>query len=126
MTLAVMKFITDWMDGIGIPFAFMQWNDDAIPARYWVGSCIEPESLTRDEDGRQDTTLILQGYAGKENWMLLFQDKETIEKHVSQTAILPDGPGIDVSYESGNIVPVGDSDIVSMKINLDVQEWRVN
>lgn len=125
MSLAAMKFINDMMNSIGIPFAFMQWNDE-IPARYWVGSCIEPESLTRDENGKQDTTLILQGYAGKENWMLLFQDKETIEKHASQTAILPDGSGIAVSYEGGDIVPVGDSDIVSMKINLEIQEWRVN
>ena len=37
MTLAAMKYVTDLMDGIGIPFAFMQWND-AIPSRYWVGS----------------------------------------------------------------------------------------
>ena len=125
MTLAAMKYVTDLMDSIGIPFAFMQWND-TIPSRYWVGSCIEPESLTRDENGKQDTTVYLQGYAGKENWMLLFQDKETIEKHASQTAILPNGNGIAVSYEGGEIVPVGDSDIVSMKINLEVQEWGVN
>lgn len=125
MTLAAMKYITDLLDGIGVPFAFMQWNDE-LPDRYWVGSCIEPESLTRDENGKQDTTLMLQGYAGKEKWMLLFQDKEKIEKTASQTAILPDGSGIAVSYEGSDIVPVGDSDIVSMKINLEVQEWRVN
>ena len=125
MTLAAMKYVTDLMDGIGIPFAFMQWND-AIPSRYWVGSCVEPVSLTRDENGKQDTTVYLQGYAGKENWMLLFQDKEEIEKHASQTAILPNGNGIAVSYGGADIVPVGDSDIVSMKINLDIQEWRVS
>ena len=125
MSLAAMKYITELMDSIGIPFAFLQWNAD-IPARYWVGSCIEPESLTRDENGRQDTTVILQGYAGKSDWMLLFQDKETIEKHASRTAVLPDGTGIAVFYEGGDIVPVGDSDIVSMKINLEIQEWRVN
>lgn len=125
MTLAAMKYITDLLDGIGIPFAFLQWNDE-LPARYWVGSTIEPESLTRDENGKQDTTLILQGYAGKEDWMLLFQDKENIEKHISQTAILPNGNGIAVLYDGGDIVPVGDSDIVSMKINLEVQEWSVN
>lgn len=125
MSLAAMKFITDMMKDIGVPFAFLQWNAD-IPTRYWVGSCIEPESLTRDENGKQDTTVILQGYAGKADWMLLFQDKETIEKHASRTAILPGGTGIAVSYEGADNVPVGDSDIVSMKINLEVQEWRVN
>lgn len=125
MTLAAMKYITDLMDSIGVPFAFMRWNDE-IPPRYWVGSCIEPVSLTREESGRQDTTLYLQGYAGKEDWMLLFQDKENIEKHAANTAILPDGTGIAVFYAGADIVPVGDSDIVSMKINLDLQEWRVN
>lgn len=125
MTLATMKFITDLMDSIRIPFAFQQWNDE-LPERYWVGSCIEPVSLTRNENGKQDTTLILQGYARQENWMLLLQDKETIEKHATQTAILPDGTGIAIFYAGGEIVPVGDSDVVSMKINLDIQEWRVN
>jgi hypothetical protein len=125
MSLAAMKYITDMMRDIGVPFAFLQWNKD-LPDRYWVGSIIEPESLTRDENGRQEATIILQGYAGKEDWMLLFQDKETIERHASKTAILPNGNGIAVSFESGEIVPVGDSDIVSMKINLEVQEWSVN
>ena len=124
MSIAALTFIADLLESIGIPYAFGRWEDEP-PDRYWVGSCIEPESLTRDENGKQDTTLILQGYT-RAGWLKLFQDKEKIEKHASQTAILPDGTGIAVSYESGEVVPVGDSDIVSMKVNLEIQEWRVN
>lgn len=122
MSNDALQFITELMETLEIPYAFQQWNDEK-PSRYWVGSAIEPVSLTRDEDGRQDTTLTLQGYS--RDWMLLNADKEQLERHASQTAILPDGTGIAVSYGGGDIVPVGDSDITSMKINLEIQEWRV-
>lgn len=123
MSIAALQYVSDLMESIGIPYAFGEWKEKP-PDRYWVGSCIEAESLTKDEDGKQDMTVILQGYT-EAGWLLLLQDKEKIEKHASQTAILPDGTGIAVSYEGGDIVPVGDSSIVSMKVNLQIQEWKV-
>ena len=123
MSIAALQYVSDLMESISIPYAFGEWKEKP-PDRYWVGSCIEPESLTKDEDGKQDMTVILQGYT-EAGWLLLLQDKEKIEKHASQTAILPDGTGIAVSYEGGDIVPVGDSSIVSMKVNLQIQEWKV-
>ena len=124
MSIAALQYVSDLMASIGIPYAFGEWKEKP-PDRYWTGSYIEPESLTRDEDGRQDTTFILRGYA-RGNWMILHQDKEKIEKHASQTAILPDGTGIAVSYAGGDVVPTADSEIVSVKINLEIQEWKVN
>ena len=123
MSMTALKYVSDLMESISIPYAFGEWKEKP-PDRYWVGSYIEAETLTRDEDGRQDITFILRGYARGE-WMKLEQDKAKIEKHASKTAILPDGTGIAVSYAGGDVVPTADSEIVSMKINLEITEWSV-
>lgn len=123
MSIAAMQYVSNLMESLSIPYAFGEWKEKP-PDRYWTGSFIEPESLTRDENGQQETTFILRGYA-RGGWLLLVQDKEKIEKHASQTAILPDGTGIAVSYAGGDVVPTADSEIVSMKINLEITEWRV-
>ena len=124
--MTALEFVSDLMEKIGIPYAFGDWEDKP-PDRWWVGSFIEPESQTLEENGRQDVTIILRGYArGKGKRMLLVQDKKKIKTHASQTAVFPDGTGIAVSYAGGDFVPTADSDIVSMKINLDIIEWSVN
>ena len=126
MSMAVLQFVNELLtDTIGIPYAFGVWNEAPPDDRYWVGSTIEPVSMTREESGRQDITLILRGYA-RGGYMQLMTDKENIERHISRTAILPDGTGIAIFYGGGDIVPTVDADIKSMKINLDIQEWRVN
>lgn len=124
MSMKALKFVSDLMESINIPYAFGEWKDKP-PDRWWVGTYIEPESLTREENGRQDITFILRGYA-RGGWMLLEEDKAKIESRASQTAVFPDGTGIAVSYAGGDVVPTADSDIVSMKINLDIIEWSVN
>ncbi len=124
MSMTALKFVSDLMEMNGIPYAFGEWKEKP-PDRWWVGSYIEPETLTREENGRQDITFILRGYT-RGGWMLLEQDKAKIEKHAPQTAVLPDGTGIAVFYAGADVVPSFDSEIVSMKINLEINEWSVN
>lgn len=127
MSMAALQYVSDLLtDTIGIPYAFGEWKEKPPDdGRYWVGSTIEPVSMTREESGRQDMTLILRGYA-RGGYMQLLTDKENIERHISRTAILPDGTGIAIFYGGGEIVPTADSDIKSIKINLDIQKWSVN
>lgn len=126
MSVAALQYVSELLtDTIGIPYAFGEWNGKLPDDRYWTGSTIEPVSMTREESGRQDMTLILRGYA-RGGYLTLLTDKENIERHISRTAILPDGTGIAIFYAGGDIVPTADSDIKSIKINLDIQEWRVN
>ncbi len=127
MSVAALQYVSDLLtDTIGIPYAFGEWKDKPLKdGRYWVGSTIEPVSMTREESGRQDMTLILRGYA-RGGYMQLLTDKENIERHISRTAILPDGTGIAIFYAGGEIVPTADAEIKSIKINLDIQKWSVN
>ena len=124
MSIAALAYIKNLLDSIGIEYEFMRWNSGIPPDPYFVGEYIETPSMTREENGHQETTFILRGFT-KKDWLLLEEAKEKIEKNATQTAILSDGTGIAVFYESATVVPTGDADLKSIKINLNIQEWKV-
>lgn len=124
MSIAALGYIGNLLTSIGINYEFMRWNSGTPPDTYFVGEYIESPSLTLEENGHQETTFILRGFTRKE-WMLLEQAKAKIEANVAKTAILDDGTGIAVFYESATPTPTGDSDLKSIKINLNIQEWKV-
>lgn len=125
MSIAALNYISDVMQSLSIPYAFARWNTKPPDDYYFTGEYIESTSMTREENGYQETTIILRGYTRKE-WLLLEQAKNKIEANISKTAILPDGTGIAVFYDFGTIVPTGDAELKSIKINLIVKEWKVN
>lgn len=125
MTEASLKFISDLMDSLSIPYAFMEWKSKPPDDRYFVGEPLEVAMTTMEEDGQEDTTFVLRGFTRQE-WMLLHRDAETIKKNLPQTAILPDGTGIAVFYAGSRPVPTGDAELKSIKTNLDIKEWKVN
>lgn len=124
MSIASMGYVKDMMEGIPLPYSFMRWNDKTIPDVYFVGEYNEIPSTTREENGRQDVTVILRGFT-RGDWLLLEEAKAKIEKRCAKTVILPDGTGLAVFYDSAMPVPTGDADLKSIKINLTIQEWRV-
>ena len=125
MTEAGLKFVSDLMDSLSIPYDFMEWKDKPPDDRYFVGEPLEVTMTTMEEDGREDTTFILRGFT-RGKWELLTHDAQTIKKNLPQTAILPDGTGIAVFYAGSTPVPTGDAELKSIKINLDIKEWSVN
>ncbi len=125
MSIAAMNYVGGLMNRLGIPYAFMRKNTKAGVDYYFVGEYDEVAMTTREENGRQDTNFILRGFTRKD-WLLLEEAKAKIEKHASFTAILPDGTGMAVSYDGATIVPTGDAELKSIKINLTIREWRVN
>lgn len=124
MSIAALKYIKDLMHGMGIPYEFMRWNSDIPPDCYFVGEYIESPPVTLDENGHQETTFILRGFTRKE-WLVLEEAKAKIEAAASKTAILDDGTGIAVFYESASTIAIGDAELKSIKINLNIQEWKV-
>ena len=99
MTEAGLKFISDLMDGLSIPYDFMTWEarppEEPMPDRYHVGEPSEMTMTTMEEDGMEETNFILRGFT-RGDWALLWSDARTIKKNLPQTAILPDGTGIAV------------------------------
>lgn len=124
MSVAVLKYMDSLMQSMGIPYEFMQWNEKPPDDCYFVGTYMESEMTGLEENGRQDITFILRGFTRKD-WLALEEAKEKIERNVAKTAILPDGTGIAVFYGSSTPVPTGDAELKSIKINLNIQEWKV-
>lgn len=125
MRIASMAFLNNMLRSTGIPIEFMRWNNGVPDDYYFTWEYFESPSAMLEENGKQETTVILRGYTEKE-WLLLEQAKEKIEKACAKTAILEDGSGIAVFYDSATVVPTGDMRLKSIKINLIVQEWKVN
>ena len=125
MTEAAIAWVGDMMESLAIPYAFMEWKEKPPEDGYFVGDFIESPTVDRLENGHTECTFILRGYSRKD-WLYLEHCKRQIEKRAARTTILPDGTGLAVFYEYGEHVPTGDALLKSIKINLRVQEWRVN
>lgn len=125
MSEAALKFMADLMDAMGIPYVFVEWKEKPPEDYYFVGEYLDNPSPTMEESGLQESTFILRGFTRKE-WLLLERAKAKIEKNIAKTAILEDGSGIAVFYDTAQPVPTGDGALKSIKINLAIQERKVN
>lgn len=125
MSEAALEYIKKLMGRIGIPYEFLRWNAEERPDPYFVGEYIENPSPYREENGQTLTTFILRGYT-RGTWMGLEQAKAKIRSNVGKKVILDDGSGIAVFYDTASPVPTADADMKSIKINLNIKEWRVN
>lgn len=124
MSISALKFISEKLERLKIPYAFEEWTANEVPDPYFVGEYNEVESTEREENGYQETTFILTGTGRK--WLGLEQAKEIIENNITGTAILPSGNGIAVFYSNSFPVPTGDAELKRIQINLTIKEWRVN
>lgn len=124
MRIATMEYMTSLFKRADIPCEFMRWHS-ATPETYWTWEYMESPSLSGIENGHQETTVIVRGYTRGE-WLRLEEGKEKIEKACAKTAIMNDGTGVAVFYDSAMVVPTYDAQLKSIKINLTIQEWKVN
>lgn len=123
MTVAALNFIKDQLSSLEINYEFGCWSSFPVPYPYFVGEFTEPESMEKEENGFQETTFMITG-TGK-TWISLIQAKEAIEKNISKTAILPNGSAIAVFYAGSIQIPVDDSELKRIQINLTIKEWSV-
>lgn len=122
------KFISDALASVGIPYEFEEFNSSIESLnRYWVGGYSETEQLS--EDGLEEATFILTGYA-KEDMLILENDKQTIKQLFpiisGNRAILDNGSGVAIFYTNSFPIPTGDDFIKKLQINLTIKEWMVN
>lgn len=124
MSIAAWAYINSRLNALAINYAFIRWNDTLPEDYYFVGEYIELPSLTKEEDGMQETTVILRGYTYND-WMLLEEAKGKIESSLPVTTVLENGNGLAVFYDNAEVVPTSVENFKSIKINLTVQEWKV-
>ena len=124
MSIAALKFVSDTLDSLEISYQFGEWSTNPVPNPYFVGEYTEPESMTKEENGYQETSFILTGTGT--SWLTLEQAKATIENNISKTAILSNGNGVAIFYGGSLIIPTGDAELKRIQINLTIKEWSVN
>lgn len=125
MSKHVLGYLNNLMDKLNIPYAFMRWNTHPPDKYYFVGEYDEMAMPNLEENGMQETNVILRGFT-RGDWAALEEAREKIEKAAPMTAILDGGTGIAVFYGGASVIPTGDMELKSIKINLQVQEWKVN
>lgn len=118
------EYVTGMMDGLALPHAPWRYSATPLPEKYFVSEYSEVPTSTAEENGMRPVTVILRGYTRGDMLSLLVAAGK-IEKSCAKTVILPDGTGLAVFYDSAMAVPTGDAQIKSIKINLNIQVWRV-
>jgi hypothetical protein len=122
---STIEFFNNRMSAV-VQYAFDIWKGSAADESscYWVCSeYTEVNEPNRVEQGKETTSVILRGYTRGTKTMLNMES-ERIKKSVPCTTVLDDGTGIAIMYDYGMIVPTGDADLKSMKINMTIQERR--
>lgn len=123
MTQETLKFIADGMSELKLNYSFMEMVNPSYP--YFVGEYSESEVIS--EDGRSESTFILNGFT-RETWLELEQAKALIQNYFPETGItaITESCGIAVSYSNAYPVQTGDAELKRIQINLNVKEWKVN
>ena len=129
MSKAVLKTIKESMKELGINYQFKKWKGHPIYP-YFVGSY--QEVPTPGEDGMQETSFILTGFArsdGKVDAVLQLEDaKETIKNYfkTGKTVNTDSGSVVAIFYANtfGDL-PTGDAELEKIEINLTIKEWSV-
>ena len=123
MTIDSLKFISDTLTGAGINYEFWEWTSP-VKYPYFVGEYSESEPV--NEDGMQESEVILNGFT-REAYFELETAKAKIEKLFSNmTTILPNGNGLAIFYAGSLVVPTGDEELKKIEIHLRINEWKVN
>lgn len=125
MSIAALKIISDSMQSLGINYEFGVWTSEAAYP-YFVGEYQETPSL--NEDGMQETTFILTGFA-RGKWLELEEEKKKIENYFpkveGKTVIADNGSAVAVFYGSSLVIPTGDAELKKIQVNLSIKEWSV-
>ena len=118
-----LKFISDQMDILEIPYEFGEWTSD-VKYPYFVGEITEEPTTT--EDGLEESTMILTGFhRGK--YIDLETVKEKIKKHFQSIHGLRsqiDSGSIAVFYDGAFYIPTGEADLKKIQINLKIKQWK--
>lgn len=126
MTTEALNYISQYMDGLDLPYSFDLWRGDP-PDLYFVGEYQEIDTDNQQDTGYEEAQFTLVGFGRGDDAVLnLEKAKEKIKRSSNQTAILPSGSGLAVFYNTGIPVDTGVPDVKRVDIKITVKEWRVS
>lgn len=123
--IETLEFIRAQMETLEIPYEFMSWSSE-VKYPYFVGEISEIEPIT--EDGLEEKKFIITGFT-RNSWIELMEIQEKIRKALppigGKTAVLDDGSGIAVFYDTALPIPTGEADLKKIEIYLTIKLWKV-
>lgn len=118
-----LRFISDQMAALGIHYEFGEWTSGVVYP-YFVGEITEEPTTT--EDGLEESTMILTGWA-RGKYIDIEAAKEKIKQHfnpISGKCAATDSGSIAVFFNGSFYIPSGEADLKKIQINLKIKEWK--
>ena len=113
----VLTIMNDELEKMNIPYTFDTW-DKEVELPQFIGEILEEPTL--DEDGRNEYSFILTGYAT--NYSYLFEVGERLRKKYKMSDIVK---GVVIKYDKLITVDNGSDDLKQVQITLKIKEWSV-
>lgn len=121
----VLAAINNQLEGLGLNYEFGKMSESPPQYPYWVGDYTEPGSTT--EDGKEEPTIILTGFA-RGKFLELETQKATIKEHFRHGVfvITEKGSAMVIFYGSSLNIPQEDDDLKRCQVNLQIKYWKGN
>ena len=113
----VLTLIKSEMEKLNIPYTFDTWDKD-IELPQFIGEI--SETPTTDEDGCNEYTFILTGYAT--NYSYLFGVAEQLKSKFKTSDTVEN---VVITYLSTNNINNGTDDLKQVQITLKIKDWSV-
>ena len=113
----VLTLIESEMEKLNIPYTFDTWDKD-IELPQFIGEI--SETPTADEDGCNEYTFILTGYAT--NYSYLFGVAEQLKSKFKTSDTVEN---VVITYVSTNKINNGTDDLKQVQITLKIKDWSV-
>ena len=113
----VLTILNNEMEKLDIPYTFNEWDKD-VELPQFIGEI--SESPTLDEDGKNEYSFILTGYAT--NYSYLFGVGKQLKTKYKPSLIVD---GIVIQYNNTITVDNGTDDLRQIQINMTIKKWSV-
>ena len=113
----VLTILNNEMEKLDIPYTFNEWDKD-VELPQFIGEI--SESPTLDEDGKNEYSFILTGYAT--NYTDLFGVAKQLKTKYKPSLIVD---GIVIQYNNTITVDNGTDDLRQIQINMTIKKWSV-
>ena len=109
--------MNDLMNEMNLPYTFDKWDADLV-LPHFIGEI--SENPTVDEDGKNEYSFILTGFAI--NYSYLFEVADNFKKRFKTSAIID---GVAIKYDSTITVSNDADELKQVQINFTIKEWSV-
>lgn len=123
--LEILNTIKSRMNSLGLSYEFGRMTQTPLSYPYWVGEYTEIEGL--NEDGKEESTIILTGFS-RGKFLELEKEKSIIKEHFRDGVLYysEKGSTIYITYARAIPIPQEDDDLKKIQVILNIKYWKGN